>query len=343
MTTRCLAASLCLLLLASPAFAVRTVVLRDTIGLDSSTSDGQPGATALTDRGGAGAIPGVIFTAFDSGTLQEARFVIFALDSLSLPVNDASRILNEAGISFHIWKDGLLGTGDTFEANPFGAPLEGAHSVVTVHNPADGTNLITVTPFGLTGPPADPSRFTTYLVEVDLSSLHIQIQAGQEYVYNIVKDTSVFNPGTLEVRQSATSLSLPFEDVWYTSNDPQISPGYLQSQRSSSYSNFASSISLLTLEGDYNSDGVVDGRDFLVWQQCVGLEGGDPYRPGDGNGDGFVTAADLTVWQQQYGMTLADLDGPISPSSAVPEPSTAVLALIGLLLACRRRRQLRQA
>jgi autotransporter-associated beta strand protein len=62
--------------------------------------------------------------------------------------------------------------------------------------------------------------------------------------------------------------------------------------------------------GDFDNDGDVDGRDFLVWQR----------NPSVGN---------LSDWQANYGA------GPLSAATAVPEPSTIVslvsLALLGLV------------
>ena len=73
------------------------------------------------------------------------------------------------------------------------------------------------------------------------------------------------------------------------------------------------------LPGDFNSDGSVDGLDFLVWQRGFGT---------------LYDSSDLTDWQDNYGMT--SLTG---NSASVPEPSTLLLvsAGIGLVLTNRRR------
>ena len=73
-------------------------------------------------------------------------------------------------------------------------------------------------------------------------------------------------------------------------------------------------------DGDFNDDFVVDGADFLLWQQLFGIA---------------LFADDLVDWQNNYG-TGAVLSA--AASSAVPEPSTVVLAVMGLVGLLRRTR-----
>ena len=74
------------------------------------------------------------------------------------------------------------------------------------------------------------------------------------------------------------------------------------------------------LAGDFDNDGDIDGRDFLIWQR-----GGSPTP---------LSAGDLTDWQSNYGT------GPlVAAVSAVPEPHTLwLLAASVLFVPCRRRR-----
>lgn len=84
------------------------------------------------------------------------------------------------------------------------------------------------------------------------------------------------------------------------------------------------------VEGDYNSDGVVDAADYTVWRDTDGETGVD--LPADGNGDGEVDNLDYTVWADNYGGDSA------GSATAVPEPTAAMLLGLGLAATVRGRR-----
>lgn len=72
--------------------------------------------------------------------------------------------------------------------------------------------------------------------------------------------------------------------------------------------------------GDFDFDGNVDGRDFLMWQR-----GGSPSGP---------TTGDLAEWQRDYGLGLLS-----ATSVAVPETATVVHACACAMLVFKRRRR----
>jgi hypothetical protein len=74
--------------------------------------------------------------------------------------------------------------------------------------------------------------------------------------------------------------------------------------------------------GDFDSDGDVDGADFVAWQTNFPKPTGATLAQGDADGDGDVDGADFVVWQTNF---------PFSPgpgASPVPEPAAAFLAVI---------------
>ncbi len=103
---------------------------------------------------------------------------------------------------------------------------------------------------------------------------------------------------------------------------------------------------------DFDGDNDVDGADFLILQRGMGV--GTTKSEGDADGSGMVDDVDLGIWQSEYGSLGAathfdgdvdnDLDvdaddlaavqaaiSELAASSAVPEPSTAVLVFMGTL------------
>ncbi|MCA9241356.1 MAG: hypothetical protein KDA37_14195, partial [Planctomycetales bacterium] len=55
------------------------------------------------------------------------------------------------------------------------------------------------------------------------------------------------------------------------------------------------------LEGDYNSDGIVDYGDYTVWSSAYGTSNS----AADGNGDGVVNSADYSIWRDNMGRVAA--------------------------------------
>jgi hypothetical protein len=76
---------------------------------------------------------------------------------------------------------------------------------------------------------------------------------------------------------------------------------------------------------DYNIDGKVAKNDYPAWRSAFGQTSLD-YRYADGNHNGVVDAADYVIWRHASELALG------AGSSLVPEPSTAFLTAISLLI-----------
>lgn len=76
-------------------------------------------------------------------------------------------------------------------------------------------------------------------------------------------------------------------------------------------------------EADFDGDGDVDNDDLVMWQGGFGAGSSS-----DADGDGDTDGGDFLIWQRQFGSGVS----PVASSSAVPEPSTALL--LALMTGC---------
>ena len=83
--------------------------------------------------------------------------------------------------------------------------------------------------------------------------------------------------------------------------------------------------------GDANLDSNVDGTDLGIWQANYGTNAG--WARGDFDGSATVDRRDFLLWQRNFGFS----EGQLATSQTIPEPSTFLASLMGILaLACRR-------
>lgn len=79
--------------------------------------------------------------------------------------------------------------------------------------------------------------------------------------------------------------------------------------------------------GDYDRSGTVEAADYGVWKESFG-QPVDAGMGADGNRDGVVDTADYVVWRKALN---GGGDGALAPAS-VPEPTAALLAVLGITL-----------
>jgi PEP-CTERM motif len=84
------------------------------------------------------------------------------------------------------------------------------------------------------------------------------------------------------------------------------------------------------LLGDYNSNGIVDAADYVVWRNSLGATGVG--LAADGDGDQMVTQLDYDIWKTNFGTT-AEAATSLVENSSVPEPSTVFLFALGVSMA----------
>jgi|GEM_PF-3759414 len=109
---------------------------------------------------------------------------------------------------------------------------------------------------------------------------------------------------------------------------------------------------------DFNTDGFVDGQDFLQYQRNFGSN--SPPSAGDANGDGVVNSEDLDLFSTQFGTIgggelpptfdevfpnfFAGRNAALLSGATIPEPTSCLLLGLagGLLLMRRQRRTIEQ-
>jgi hypothetical protein len=153
-------------------------------------------------------------------------------------------------------------------------------------------------------------------------------------------DELAWEAGSFPLTIDGTSVDISKESRIFSASSSDgwigVEP-YLHIREIQVYEPVSVLLSPIVESADFNQDSDVDGADFLTWQRNVESTIAATHTlnaiqaEGDANGDGVVNGDDLTVWQEQFGTT------PLAIST-IPEPSTILLAMLGLASACCYRR-----
>jgi hypothetical protein len=105
-------------------------------------------------------------------------------------------------------------------------------------------------------------------------------------------------------------------------------------QATNTPTNFAGasgSVNLITPNGDYNNDGIVDAADYVVWRKTLNQTASPAGTGADGDKDGTIGPGDLDFWRGRFANPIPP-GGGSGESSAVPEPATMIPVIVGMLL-----------
>jgi hypothetical protein len=158
----------------------------------------------------------------------------------------------------------------------------------------------------------------------------------------------VIDSGTVDALGNSATLSLSNsavlnfgagvnERVGFLSLDTALQPsttyGSSQSNAVVKLDMYFSGTGILTvgpaiLAGDYNNDGIVDAADYVVWNKNLGQP--TQTLPNDTSGV-IVGQAQYNLWRSNFGNTVpAPGSGAVEFASAIPEPSSVALLMLGL-------------
>ncbi len=164
---------------------------------------------------------------------------------------------------------------------------------------------------------------------VDPSIANLNIASGRKQVSLVLDDND--QPRVAYGEQRSINYATKTGGVWNSmtlaSSDTDLYNGLVilrlnsLEQPTIAFFNASNLVRLATIDlpGDFDGDGDVDGHDLLKWQR------GESPLP--------LSQSDLDDWQTNYGTTI-----PLSATTtAVPEPSTAIAALLAMLATLLRR------
>jgi non-ribosomal peptide synthetase component F len=137
--------------------------------------------------------------------------------------------------------------------------------------------------------------------------------------------------GNLTLNGASLSASLlggalpagPFTIATYTgavTGTLTVPSGILVNYGTGTNSQITMTINSLSLPGDYNSDGKVDGADYVLWRKSPSTYGGNP--------------AGYNTWRAHFGQSAGA--GSSLGSGAVPEPASWLLVCLGAIALLRR-------
>ncbi|TWU21399.1 hypothetical protein [Bythopirellula polymerisocia] len=160
------------------------------------------------------------------------------------------------------------------------------------------------------------------LKHIDASALNLSIDAGQNarnsisHAYQLLQDEAIkqgISPSLLQLKQTYKDALLDYDNLSYDSAKQQaneIIAALVQPQNA-----------------DFDTDGDVDGRDFLQWQRGFGAVSGANVSDGDANNDAAVNGLDLILWQEAYGSQSAPLNVQIEPRHQMSNDITSPILI----------------
>lgn len=332
--TRLLLSTLIFLASSGDSFAGFSV-LRDSIGPDSSLTDGLGGGIVDGESWYIWGIAGFLVEPSQSGVLTEFQTVVFARSVLEgrPPVNNIEDILG-FNLRFHFWSDGAEAGPDSFSENAYwrDAHMQPGHIDVNVNSPLE--SFISVEEFGTTGPPDDPTSFKTFLLSADLSSFGIRVEADQQYVVGITHGLTFAGDGLYlrVIGSRATGFEDMYQECGRTSADdycaivtnlPDLRPGYLATQHGNPFQQYAARVTLG--DAEYTDDGAINAADYVRWRDTLGANV-ERSSGADGNGSGVIDVGDYELWRGMFGMEVG-----MAASVQVPEPGGVTLVLLAAL------------
>jgi autotransporter-associated beta strand protein len=253
------------------------------------------------------------------------------------------------------------GTGGTLTFNNSGANStltsnQGNHTIATSVQLATGLNAaINVGTFTISGAISGSGGISKMgagalsLISTNSYTGFTSVQAGKLSIFNRgladAADVYVGSGATLDLKFSGTpdvidslfigDVSMPVGTWGPIGSGAQFTTSRLVGTGLLQVTTYIPSF----LSGDYNSNGIVDTADYVIWRRNVGnatIANRDPANSGP------VGDADFNSWRSRIGTMVSAGSGASLASAEVPEPTAISLLLIAVCVSTYQSRRCRQ-
>ena len=119
-----------------------------------------------------------------------------------------------------------------------------------------------------------------------------------------------------------------FEDVYL---DIQFTSWAIGRRGTGGFAYFRAEPPVAAPTGDYNGDLVVNAADYTLWRNTLGQTVANAGEDADGDESGEIDAGDYDFWKIRFGDVTVPPPG-VGAGQAVPEPDTALLFVVGLVI-----------
>lgn len=296
---------------------------------------------------------------FSGGAFMLASYHGYANSSQTVHVTNGGKIINDGqlwfGVSDFALMDGNqpgirvvmtinngsldLSGGDQYELDNDGLPLRADLAFIYSHTPDGDTDhtddelyVINFTGPGSIKVQGDVANALDGDTSTGGGGIRVARQTGlldgANHAIYVGRDTQasyqdLWNLGILRANNHSGLDSSVFGDYFSVSGTPGGANYTLTSLLPSTGP---------TLVGDFNADGKVDAADYVVWRDT---DGSTTDLRADADGSLKVDIVDYMRWKEHFGQTAGS---GLGAGAAVPEPTSAVLMLMGLATLGFRRR-----
>ncbi len=252
--------------------------------------------------------------AFSDNLSHFFRFGLYNSDGTTVSSNDSQSSRNDDGFFGQVVFGGTAGTNRIYQeigsgANPVftgtGNTALGSYVTDSIDDNAKHTSILLIT------------RTNTNELALSMSVLDANGNVEISIANAVASSPSTFTFDEVVIGTFNSELDYRIDNLIVGSGNPFAPDNGLGSQ----------SIEMPP-SADFDGDGFVTGRDFLMWQRGFGKSAPDALKTdGDANNDQKVDGNDLLLWQEQYGQATTLLPASlVSPDeSHIPDTSFEVV------------------